>query len=85
MNIKEIRQEFEMTDMGEWTSLMKKYESDPRSGVQKLLLSCQKKMQACEKENERLGMMPLRKSTEKNMNVSVVSMKQDGDLLQALW
>ena len=54
MNIKEIRQEFEMTDMGEWTSLMKKYESDPRSGVQKLLLSCQKKMQACEKENERL-------------------------------
>lgn len=23
MNIKEIRQEFEMTDMGEWTSLMK--------------------------------------------------------------
>ena len=57
MNIKEIRQEFEMTDMGEWTSLMKKYESDPRSGVQKLLLSCQKKMQACEKENERLEMM----------------------------
>ena len=52
--IAEIRAEFAAAGEPEWEELCKSYESDGRSGVQKLIAQCRKK--AAELERERLRM-----------------------------
>ena len=57
MTISEIRREFDALSENEWQSFMEKYSEDERSGVQKLVKSCQLRMEKAEKENERLENM----------------------------
>ncbi len=55
--ITDIKNEFLHTPREEWPQLFERYEGDERSGVQKLIVSCQKKIQAVEKERKRLDAM----------------------------
>ena len=57
MTISEIRREFDALSENEWQSFMEKYSEDERSGVQKLVKSCQLRMEKAAKENERLENM----------------------------
>ena len=57
MTISEIRREFDALSENEWQSFMEKYSEDERSGVQKLVKSCQLRMEKAAKENERLDNM----------------------------
>lgn len=57
MTISEIRREFDALSENEWHSFMEKYSEDERSGVQKLVKSCQLRMEKAAKENERLENM----------------------------
>ena len=57
MTISEIRREFDALSENEWQSFMEKYSEDERSGVQKLVKSCQLRMEKSANENERLENM----------------------------
>lgn len=55
--IKEIKEEFGRTPMESWNVLYSEYEGDPRTGVQKLILSLQKQEEARKQELIRLEEM----------------------------
>lgn len=55
--ITDIKNEFLHTPREEWQLLFERYGGDERSGVQKLIASFQKKIQAVEKERKRLDAM----------------------------
>ncbi len=52
--IKEIREKFQNADFSELSALIKEYSEDGRSGVVSLLKSAQKKIDALEKEKQRM-------------------------------
>lgn len=53
-SIQQIKKEFESIEMTSWNSLFSLYESDPRSGVRKLLDTYKKKIQKRELEEQRV-------------------------------
>ena len=56
-SIKEIKKEFEDTDMKQWAQLYQEYGSDERAGVQKIIADCKKKEEKLQKEKERVAKM----------------------------
>lgn len=55
--IKEIRQLFDRTEWEAWSSLFMQYSQDSRQGIQKLISQYKKKLEAHEKEQQRLEKM----------------------------
>lgn len=58
-NIGEIKAEFAAAEIRDYEALCRRYEKDPRAGVQKLLEQCRKKTEALEKEIRRTEQMKL--------------------------
>lgn len=56
-SIKDIKQQFEQAEKGQWNALFSQYMEDERAGVQKLLAQYKRKLQAFAKEQERLENM----------------------------
>ena len=52
--LKEIREEFQSSSCEEWKKLLLEYREDDRTGVRKLLESVRKKLEALEKERQRV-------------------------------
>ena len=72
--IGEIKEEFSAAREADWNSICQMYETDLRSGVQKLVQQYRKKLDALEKEKLRI-----------NMNILVIYaelMKWEEDRLQ---
>lgn len=57
LSIKEIKQQFEQAGREQWNTLFSLYKMDERSGVQKLIVQYEKKLQVYEKEQRRLEKM----------------------------
>lgn len=65
--IQEIKNLFAETKKEQWNALFSQYETDERAGVQKLLAQHRRKLQAYEKEQERLeGMLEFEKKYGKD-------------------
>ena len=56
-SIQEIKEELKLAPEGELPALCESYRGDSRKGVQKLLLQAQKRLEALEKERQRLELM----------------------------
>lgn len=56
-SIQEIKEELKLAPEGELPALCESYRGDSRKGVQKLLLQTQKRLEALEKERQRLELM----------------------------
>ena len=55
--IGEIKEEFSAAQEADWNAICQTYETDPRSGVQKLVQQYRKKLDALEKEKLRMEQM----------------------------
>ena len=55
--IGEIKEEFSAAQEADWSAICQTYETDPRSGVQKLVQQYRKKLDALEKEKLRMEQM----------------------------
>ena len=55
--IGEIKEAFSATQEADWNAICQTYETDPRSGVQKLVQQYRKKLDALEKEKLRMEQM----------------------------
>ena len=77
--IKEILQAAELEKLPDFIAA---YQEDPRNGVQKLVASAQKKLDALEKEKQRIENL---KKYEKDTLISAVLTKWAEDRLRDLW
>ena len=77
--IKEILQAAELEKLPDFIAA---YQEDPRNGVQKLVASAQKKLDALEKEKQRIENM--RRNTQDTL-ISAVLTKWAEDRLRDLW
>lgn len=80
--IKEILQAAELEKLPDFIAA---YQEDPRNGVQKLVASAQKKLDALEKEKQRIENLKNMRRNMQDTLISVVLTKWAEDRLRDLW
>lgn len=80
--IGEIKEEFSAAREADWNAICQMYETDLRSGVQKLVQQYRKKLDALEKEKLRMEQMMQFEHNMSILDISVELMKWEEDRLQ---
>lgn len=80
--IGEIKEEFSAAREADWNAICQMYETDLRSGVQKLVQQYRKKLDALEKEKLRMEQMMQFEHKYEHLGISAELMKWEEDRLQ---